>query len=90
MKNTSKTLSLSTKAIAVQAYLGTQLETLTWGENYLTTANVSIQYNTASDDPHVPPVLSRREVTLATLEADFPGTIALMTAIADKYNPANA
>ena len=90
MKSSQKTVSLTTKAIALNGYFGTQTEDAAWGTNYMQTANVSIQYNTTSDDPNVPPVLTRREVTLAQLEADFPGIVTTLTAIADKYNPANA
>jgi len=90
MKSNSKTINQTTKAIALNGYFGTQAEDVAWGANYMTTANVSIQYNTVSDDSAVPPVLTRHEVTLAQLEADFPGIVATLTAIADKYNPANA
>ena len=78
------TETAKSKAVNVTAYLGTLQENAAWGADALSNASVRLTYQ-----KHFAGVNTEAEtvVTVADIEAAFPGFVAMMTSIANHYSP---
>ena len=91
-----KTTQVVSKAQKFEVYLGTPSEKLGVGLDPDTNCNIDIKYcvemaeidlTERMKDSEGNPINPRVVVSVGQVEQDFPGTIALLTQIANHYNP---